>query len=148
VGVATSDPIVVAQRQFAPVFTRHPHGRVVNVGEAAALSVTVIAVPPATLQWFKDGQPVAGATSETLRIPEIGMADAGRYYCAATNKAGAAPSRLAALTIGGERARRRLVIVTQHLQLCVRQSAHACVRACVCMCLCVCVCAYVPGWML
>ena len=39
----------------------------------------------AVYAWEKDGQPIAGADSETLTISGVGYADAGRYRCVITD---------------------------------------------------------------
>lgn len=44
--------------------------------------------PPFTHQWFKDNQPIAGATDATFTIPRVAQADAGSYKVKVTNSAG------------------------------------------------------------
>lgn len=53
----------------------------------ATFRVSATGTPPLTYQWLKDGQPVPGATSSTLRISPVGTTDAGTYSCVVDNAA-------------------------------------------------------------
>ena len=54
---------------------------------------------PAYYQWFKDGVPLAGGTSNPLVFPIATINDAGTYYVVATNSINSVTSSLATITI-------------------------------------------------
>ena len=41
--------------------------------------------PPPTYQWYKDGEPIPGATLPYLYVPEATPEDRGSYTCVASN---------------------------------------------------------------
>lgn len=47
---------------------------------------------PSQYQWFRDGQPLPGATAQQLSIPSLGFNDGGAYWLVAANAAGSATS--------------------------------------------------------
>ncbi len=50
-------------------------------------------------QWFKDGEPIDGATNATYQIPTALGLDAGSYHVVVTNEAGATVSRMTAVSV-------------------------------------------------
>ncbi|MGC4070916.1 MAG: immunoglobulin domain-containing protein [Nibricoccus sp.] len=52
-----------------------------------------------TYQWYKNGQPIAGATSSYYSISSIQPSHAGKYILVATNATGSTSSREATLTV-------------------------------------------------
>ena len=50
--------------------------------------MAMIGVPTPTVQWLKNGQPIPGATSTFLELPNVQLADAGVYSVLATNSSG------------------------------------------------------------
>lgn len=59
-----------------------------TVGTSASLTVAVNAqtgFAPYSYQWYKNGQPIAGATSATYTKASPVAGDAGEYYCIATS---------------------------------------------------------------
>ena len=54
-------------------------------GDTILMSTTAGGVGPFTYQWYKDAQPIAGATSATLLIANINADDAGDYFCEISN---------------------------------------------------------------
>lgn len=52
-----------------------------------------------TYQWYKDGNPVPGATSASYTILSVTAADQGRYYVKVTNAYGSKQSSWASLTV-------------------------------------------------
>jgi hypothetical protein len=59
--------------------TEHPSSVTVQEGEAAVLRIVVDAATPVSFQWEKDGQPIAGATSDALFLVPVKGTDAGSY---------------------------------------------------------------------
>lgn len=60
----------------------------VNWGGSITLSLTVSGATPISYQWYRDGQPLAGATQASLTLTNAGVADFAEYYFTASNAAG------------------------------------------------------------
>lgn len=71
----------------------------VKVGESFTLTVTADGTIPFSIQWWKDGKPIAGATIASLKIANPQAADAGTYACHITNSSGATDSNNAKITV-------------------------------------------------
>jgi unsaturated rhamnogalacturonyl hydrolase len=88
-----------------PVITNQPAGCSVNVGQTVPLSVAATGNPAPAYQWQKDGVNVTngsnvfGATTSTLTLTNVQMADAGSYTVVVTNLAGSATSGAATLNV-------------------------------------------------
>lgn len=79
-----------------PSFTTQPVGGNVNMGSTFALSVAVTGSPIPTLQWFRDGVEIPGATSATYTTPAFTQGDThGAFWCVATNSSQAVRSAIA-----------------------------------------------------
>jgi hypothetical protein len=83
----------------APSITSHPQPVTKNKGYDAGFSVTATGTPPFTYQWRKNGNNISGATSQTLVVPNVSLADAANYSVVVTNSHGNATSNNAALTV-------------------------------------------------
>lgn len=64
-------------------------------GSLVTLSCEARGVPPPTLTWFKDGQPLSlhrnlllDGQETRLQLPDVATSDAGLYSCVASNQAG------------------------------------------------------------
>ncbi|WMJ73977.1 immunoglobulin domain-containing protein [Cytophagaceae bacterium ABcell3] len=64
----------------------------VEEGEDFTLEVSVSGPGENTYQWFKDGEPIEGATESTYTVPSASVADAGSYYVVVTNDNGSVTS--------------------------------------------------------
>ena len=98
-GRATSKPVQVDVSIPAPVIETHPANQEVDRGEEAVFAAKVRGWPPLTYQWFRNNQPVAGATSATLRVRDVGPEKAGRYRFEVANRSGKVSSDEAELTV-------------------------------------------------
>lgn len=76
----------------------------VAAGGSVTLTASASATPAASFQWQKDGQPIVGASNQTLTRSAVSLADAGVYTVTATNAAGSAVSHEAVLTVTGSAA--------------------------------------------
>ncbi|MEN3027081.1 MAG: immunoglobulin domain-containing protein, partial [Chlorobiota bacterium] len=98
-GSDTSLPVEVALKPDTRI-TQQPQ-RQVTVVEGSPLTLSVAAVGSGTLQyqWYRNGQPIPGATSATLTIPAVQRRDSGAYYCAVRGECGIALSDTARVIV-------------------------------------------------
>ena len=82
-----------------PVITAQPVGQAAVAGSALTLSVASSGTAPLGYQWYKNSQPLNGATSSAYLIAAASSADAGSYYVVVSNAAGTATSDVAVLTV-------------------------------------------------
>ena len=75
-----------------PTFTGLPATLDVDQGDPLVLDAEVLGAEPVSLQWYKDGEPVDGATSALFSVVQATAADAGEYYVEGTNAYGTASS--------------------------------------------------------
>ncbi len=68
-------------------------------GVTATFTVTPLGVPSVTYQWRKGAVNISGATSASLIINPVSLADAGNYDCVVSNVNGSATSATALLTV-------------------------------------------------
>jgi hypothetical protein len=101
VGTATSAPAVltVAASSGAPVFTLQPVSQSVIEGGSVALQAAASGNPAPTIQWYKDGVVLPGATGGLYGIANAVTGSAGAYYAVAQNSAGSATSATALITV-------------------------------------------------
>jgi len=94
--VNVAPPAVVVA---VPTITTNPTSVTVAAGGTATFTVAA-SDPTATIQWTKNGNNLAGATSATLTLTNVQTTDSGTTYSAvATNSAGAVTSAAATLTV-------------------------------------------------
>lgn len=91
-----------------PIIIADPNYQLVDASVAANFSVTVSSVSPETYQWYKVGDPnvllsdagdISGATTDTLTIANVELADEGAYYCVVNNESGVPVASAQALLI-------------------------------------------------
>src|SRR4051812_22877982 len=87
------------QAGSAPAFTTQPAPQTVNAGSSVTLSAAASGSPAPAYQWRKDGTALPGATSATLTLSNVQVADAGSYTVVATNASGAVTSTAVALAV-------------------------------------------------
>ena len=84
---------------MAPLILSQPAAATTAKGQTATFSVKVAAVPTATLQWFKNGTAIRGATDAVLKLPNVGASDAATYTVAVKNASGSVTSQAAKLKV-------------------------------------------------
>jgi autotransporter-associated beta strand protein len=67
------------------VIDDQPLAQAVQSGSTLNLAVSSSGGKPQTFQWFFKGRAIVGATSETLSIPNVSLAQAGLYTCRVSN---------------------------------------------------------------
>jgi hypothetical protein len=67
----------------------------------ATFSVGAAGTQPLSYQWWKEGNPIAGATNSSLTLVVLSAADAGDYYVVVSNNLKVVISDQAVLTVGG-----------------------------------------------
>jgi hypothetical protein len=84
-----------------PRLTSQPQDRIVRRGGSAAFSITIApdAAGLKTKQWYRNGQPILGATGRILTIFNAQPERQGTYYCAVSSIGGTTTSYSAQLTV-------------------------------------------------
>jgi hypothetical protein len=91
-GTSTSQPFRV-DVLYRPEFVIEPTDKSVEAGGMLRLIAGVDSNPEASLQWWKDGSPLDGATNATLALAAVRSTDAGRYRLVASNQVGSVMGR-------------------------------------------------------
>jgi hypothetical protein len=76
-----------------------PRGITLPEGYGYRFTVEAVGDPTPTIQWYRDGQPLAGETSTELWIYGNAPVVAGSYHAVATNAAGSDTSQTAVFTV-------------------------------------------------
>lgn len=98
--VVVGEVIASLAASAPPLFATLPQDQTVVVGTAVTFSVTIENPDVSTtFQWRRNGLAIPGATSPTLQLPAVSLADAGQISCEARNAIGASLSTPATLTV-------------------------------------------------
>lgn len=82
-----------------PVVTG-PSNQSVGVGDSATFAIAITSTTPVTIQWYKNGLPIAGAVTSSYTLTNAQLSDSGdTFYASVTNAAGTVFSQTATLTI-------------------------------------------------
>jgi hypothetical protein len=82
-----------------PVISAQPQSQTVAPGASVSFTVSAGGVPDPTYQWYVNGSPFNGATTNTLSFASARSSDAGAYTVVVTNAVGSATSNAATLTV-------------------------------------------------
>ena len=82
-----------------PVIDVAPTSVTVASGAALGLAVTASGTGPLTYQWFKDDEPIAGATTATYVVAAASLADGGVYKVVLGNPYGSVRSPAATVSV-------------------------------------------------
>lgn len=91
-----------------PSITQQPTSQTTLAGGTVIFTAAASGTPTPTLQWWRDGQPIAGATGATYTVANVRATDAGVYSVVATNAGGSQLSSGATLTVIAPNANARL----------------------------------------
>ncbi len=91
---------ILHHQTIPPPTITNPASQTINVGGNAIFTVNVSSVLPYTLQWFRNGVAIPGATSLTYTLTNGQLTDSGStFYAVATAANGTATSGTATLTV-------------------------------------------------
>jgi hypothetical protein len=88
---------VVLPAAGAPVITQEPAPQIAGAGSTVAF--TASATGTTHVQWFKDGDPIAGATAPVYRLAAAKQADSGVYTAELADASGAVTTHPARLLV-------------------------------------------------
>ena len=95
-----------ADAPSAPLIVAHPQALAVHDGEPALFQVATTGTENASFQWQRDGQPIAGETGRTYRMPTVTRADDGaRFRVVVINEYGAVVSDAGMLIVANDSGR-------------------------------------------
>jgi hypothetical protein len=86
-------------RFLAPTILESPQGQNVSAGANVTLKVSGTGTTPLTYQWQRNTINLAGQTSTTLSLTNVGALDAGDYTAIIANRAGSVTSVVAAVKL-------------------------------------------------
>ena len=96
VGPTTSNPAVLAFTP-PPTFATQPASQSVTPGTNVTFTATATSSLVIGYQWQKDGVPIPGATTTTLNVNNVQVANLGSYTLVANNTVGSSTSNVAVL---------------------------------------------------
>jgi hypothetical protein len=91
-GVATSRAVLV-DVLYRPEFVLEPTDKAVTVGSTVRLSAGVTGNPEPSMQWYRDGTVLPGATNALLLLSSVQAGDSGAYSLVASNEVGVVTGR-------------------------------------------------------
>jgi len=97
--VTSSDASLTVTNPPPPHIVAQPSSQIVLRGDTATFSVGATGVGPITYQWKRDGEDLAGATSDSLVLTNVQPAQAGAYSAVVLNPYGSATSAVAVLIV-------------------------------------------------
>lgn len=96
-------PVVTPPAVVAATISTQPANIRTTAGQPASFTVGYTSASTASVQWRKNGSPIAGATGSQLVIASVSPADAGSYDAIVTNSGGTAATSSATLTVDAGR---------------------------------------------
>lgn len=98
-GGSTTVLATYASACSTPEITAQPASQTVVYASPVTFTVSATGGDPLAYQWYKDGNPIQGATASEYSIVAVSMADAGVYQVVVSNTCGSTPSEEATLTV-------------------------------------------------
>jgi pectin methylesterase-like acyl-CoA thioesterase len=91
--------VTVTTQTVPATITAQPSAAIVTAGQSATFTVAAFGSSPLSYQWRKGGTAIAGATNNSLTLPNITPADAADYTVVVSNSAATVTSSVATLTV-------------------------------------------------
>ena len=104
-GSATSSGAMLTVTSLFPSIVQQPHSVQVAEGETAELAAAVVGLAPLAFEWRRDGTAleddgrIVGSHTDTLRILDANLGDAGTYVLVASNAGGTVETAAVELTV-------------------------------------------------
>ncbi len=106
VTTAAAATITITDNDTPVSITQQPVGASVTEGQPFTLTAAATSPTPLTYQWYRNGQPIAGATAATYSVTNSGSADVGAYFLRVTNAAGFVDTATVSVAVALDPARR------------------------------------------
>lgn len=94
----TTNTMALTVNTNSATFTTHPQSQSICVGQSFTLSASLSGTVT-SYQWYKNSNPITGATSATYNVNNAQLSDSGVYYVVATTLCGNVTSQNATITI-------------------------------------------------
>jgi phage tail P2-like protein len=92
-----ADDVSITCDGISPYVYEQPQGAALWVGYPFTLTSRAMGTEPISIQWFKDGSPISGATSNSYSVASAREQDFGHYYARFTNSIGSVQSNTIAV---------------------------------------------------
>jgi formylglycine-generating enzyme required for sulfatase activity len=96
---SVSSSVATLALASAPVFTKPLAGGTFGAGTTVVLTPACTGTAPMTYQWYKDGDALEGANSQSLSLSSVNLSHAGAYSVSVGNAFGVADSAVANVQI-------------------------------------------------
>jgi hypothetical protein len=98
-GSITSAAATLTVVERAPTISAQPVSQLVNPGDNVTFRVLADGTAPLSFQWQRNGTDFPGATSKSLDLSNVTLANAGSYTVRVSNSAGSITTPAATLTV-------------------------------------------------
>jgi len=98
--------ITIVDDDTPVTITTQPTGASLTEGQALTLTAAATSPTAMSFQWYRNGQPILGATGATYTVASAGSVDAGSYFLRVTNAAGSVDTNTVTVAIALDPARR------------------------------------------
>jgi hypothetical protein len=100
-GSITSAPalLTITNSTAPPALTLQPQSQSVIISNTVVFTASATGALPLSYQWFFNSNPLGGATSPTLTLPNVQASQAGAYFLVVTNNFGSITSAAASLLV-------------------------------------------------
>jgi hypothetical protein len=117
INITTFQVLAQAPPSNGPVATSQPASQVVASGSTVVFSFSASGTPAPTYQWYLNGVAIPDAVQPSLVISGATGANAGSYFCVASNASGSAQSSAATLSLSSTSDVGRLVNISCRAQV-------------------------------